>query len=59
MISSQLPAIAACAAVGVLDRNDWILLAPNDERGHPGGQVELVVRAHRLTARVDDCSQRA
>ena len=45
--------------MGVLDGNDAIFRTPDDERRHPGGQVELIGRAHRLTTRVDDGAQRA
>ena len=45
--------------MGVLDGDDAIFRTPDDERRHPGGQVELIGRAHRLTTRVDDGAQRA
>src|ERR1035437_7024235 len=37
----------------MVDRNDPVVVTPNDERRHVCGQVEAVYGAHRLPARVD------
>src|SRR5665213_1227790 len=37
----------------MVDRNDPVVVTPNDERRHVCGQVEAVYGTHRLPARVD------
>ena len=57
-ISSRLPGHRLVRGLAVLGRDDRVLLAPDDQRGQDGREVQAVVGAHALAAGVDHRAHR-